>query len=253
VEHVPPESVGGQPLILTCRSCNGTAGHTVDWHWSNFCAVEGFVTGNLPEPVTVNLTYEGLKVAAEVSNTGAGYVLKIVEKASKRDNILQFEQLVKAAVETGETPAAFNVQMHKSTYRERLLRVSVLRAGYLTGVAAAGYRVIRLWDPIRMQILNPQTEDSALSGLIRYEREQSSDRRALAEIKSPKDIRCIYVGFGRWSVFLPLATDSILYRPHELAGRRIEFSGIPFEWPPEPSFGKEWLPPESVAADAKTR
>jgi hypothetical protein len=70
VEHVPPDSVGGRPLILTCQRCNGTAGTTVDWHWSNFTDVEGFMTGSLPEPVTVNLTYEGLKVVAEVLNSG---------------------------------------------------------------------------------------------------------------------------------------------------------------------------------------
>ncbi len=252
MEHVPPDSVGGRPLILTCRRCNGTAGSRVDWHWSNFSDVEGFVTGSLPEPVTVNLTYEGLKVVAEVSNEGGGYVLKIVEKASRQDNIQQFQQLVNTAIDAGETPSPFNIQMHKSTYRENLLRVSVLRAAYLTGVAAAGYRVIRFWDPIRMQILNPQIEDSALSGLIRYEHKQPADRRILAEIKSPNDIRCINVGFRRWTVFLPLATDSILYRSHELAGRGIEFSGTAFVWPSEPSFGMEWPNSESLAADAKT-
>jgi hypothetical protein len=252
VEHVPPESVGGRPLILTCRRCNETAGSGVDWHWSNFSDVEGFVTGRLPEPVTVNLTYEGLKVVAEVSNEGGGYVLKVVERASRPDNIQQFQQLVKTAIEAGERPSAFNVQMHKSTYRERLLRVSVMRAAYLTGVAAAGYRVIRFWNPIRMQILNFQNEDSALSGLIRYEHAQPADRRILAEIKSPNDIRCIYVGLGRWTVFLPLATDSILYRSHELAGRGIELFGIGFVWPLEPSFGMEWPRSGSLAADAKT-
>ena len=52
-----------------------------------FTDVEGFMTGSLPEPVTVNLTYEGLKVVAEVSNNGDGYVLKVVKKASKKANI----------------------------------------------------------------------------------------------------------------------------------------------------------------------
>ena len=37
-----------------------------------------------------------------------------------------------------------------------------------------------------------------------------------------------------------------------LAGRGIEFSGIAFVWPLEPSFGMEWPLSESLAADAKT-
>src|SRR5688572_28923397 len=30
IEHVPPRSVGGKPLTLTCKECNSRAGHTVD-------------------------------------------------------------------------------------------------------------------------------------------------------------------------------------------------------------------------------
>jgi hypothetical protein len=30
VEHVPPESLGGGPLLLTCKDCNNTAGHELD-------------------------------------------------------------------------------------------------------------------------------------------------------------------------------------------------------------------------------
>jgi hypothetical protein len=251
VEHVPPDSVGGRPLILTCQRCNGTAGTTVDWHWSNFTDVEGLMSGSLPEPVTVNLTYEGLKVVAEVSNKGDGYVLRVVEKASKKANIEQFEDLIKAAIDAGETPSTLNIQMHKSRYREQLLKVSVLRAAYLTGVAMAGYRVITFWNPIRMQILSPETADPSLSGLMRYEREHAPDRRILGEINKPDYMRCICVGFGRWTVFLPLAADSVLYRSDELAGQRFEFSGIPFEWPSEPSFGIELPSPRRLAADYK--
>src|SRR5688572_24505180 len=32
VEHVPPESVGGKELLLTCTPCNNTAGTAVDAH-----------------------------------------------------------------------------------------------------------------------------------------------------------------------------------------------------------------------------
>ena len=30
LEHVPPEPVGGKGIVLTCKQCNSTAGHTVD-------------------------------------------------------------------------------------------------------------------------------------------------------------------------------------------------------------------------------
>ena len=31
-EHVPPKSVGGQELVLTCTSCNNLAGTKLDAH-----------------------------------------------------------------------------------------------------------------------------------------------------------------------------------------------------------------------------
>ena len=30
IEHIPPESAGGKPILLTCRNCNSLAGHTID-------------------------------------------------------------------------------------------------------------------------------------------------------------------------------------------------------------------------------
>jgi hypothetical protein len=71
LEDVPPQSVGGRPLLLTCGLCNGSAGTKLDCHWANFSDVEGFLTRSLPDPVTVNFTYEGLRVAAELSNDGS--------------------------------------------------------------------------------------------------------------------------------------------------------------------------------------
>ena len=30
LEHVPPKSLGGKGIVLTCKNCNSTAGHSVD-------------------------------------------------------------------------------------------------------------------------------------------------------------------------------------------------------------------------------
>ena len=30
IEHVPPKSLGGRELLLTCRTCNSSSGHTLD-------------------------------------------------------------------------------------------------------------------------------------------------------------------------------------------------------------------------------
>ena len=45
-----------------------------------------------------------------------------------------------------------------------------------------------------------------------------------------------YVGFNRWSVFLPLAVDSLWYRPSEWSGS-FAFRGHKYLWPVESIFG----------------
>jgi hypothetical protein len=32
IEHVPPESLGGKPILLTCKKCNSISGHSLDVH-----------------------------------------------------------------------------------------------------------------------------------------------------------------------------------------------------------------------------
>jgi len=239
-EDVPPESVGGRPLLLTCVRCNSSSGYTLDWHWANFWAVEGFATADMREPVDVQFIYENLKSVAELSNENGAFVLKIVKKASNPESVKETERLFGEAVQNAGQPEPMKVNFHKSQFEDRLLRLSVLRAGYLVGVAVAGYRMIPVWDPIRRQILDPTARDASLSGLVRYEQQHSRDRRALGIIEEPADFRCFYIGFGRWSVFLPRDRESVLYRPDELAGERIEFKGSAYHWPTAPTFGIDW-------------
>jgi hypothetical protein len=187
--------------------------------------------------VTVNLTYEGLRVVAELSNDGSCFVLAIIKKASNPQTVREMERLVRDAIEADGRPRPMHVNLHKSKFQERLVRLSVLRAGYLAGVAVAGYSMIPLWDRIRQQILDPTQTDGGLSGLVRYEREHPRDRRLLGVIDEPSNMRSICTGFGRWTVFLPLEQDSLFYRAAELGTQRFEFHGTAYEWPTAPSFG----------------
>ena len=239
-EDVPPRSVGGRPLILTCRPCNSSSGHTCDWHWAHFWAVEGFATRDMRGTVDVQFTYEGLRSVAELSNENGAFSLKIVKRASNPRSVKETERLFAQAIEKEGRPESMNVHFHKSKFEERLLRLSVLRAAYLVGIAVAGYGWIPIWNPIRRQLLDSTIQDASLSPLVRYEREQSRDRRSLGIVETPAHMRSFCIGFGRWTVFLPWERESALYQPEKLAGQRIEFKGSAYEWPTAPTFGFDW-------------
>jgi len=233
-------SVEGRPLILTCRDCNSSAGHTCDWHWANFWTVEGFANGDMREAVDIQFTYEDQKSVVELSNENGAFILRIIKEASNPESVKEIERLFRGAVETKGRPEPMHFNFHKSKFDERLLRLSVLRAAYLAGIAVAGYRWIHVWDPIRRQILDSTIRDESLSGLVRYEQEHSRDRRALGIIETPVDVQSFCVGFGRWAVFLPGERESVLYEPEKLAGQRIEFKGAAYYWPTAPTFGIDW-------------
>jgi len=230
-EDVPARSVGGRPLVLTSRDCNSSSGHTCDWHWANFWTVEGFATGDMREPVDIQFTFEDLRSVAELSNENGAFILRIIKEASNPESVKETERLFGRAVETNGRPEPMNVNFHKSKFDERLLRLSVLKAAYLAGIAVAGYRRIPIWDPIRRQILDSTIRDASLSRLVRYEQEHSRDRRALGIVETPVDMRSFCIGFGRWTVFLPWERESVLYQPEKLAGQRIELKGSAYEWP----------------------
>jgi hypothetical protein len=201
--------------------------------------VEGFAAGHLPEPVTVDFTYESVKIVAELSATGQGFLIAGIGKASNQRMIEELQRLIRRDIEAHGHPQRMNVNLYKSRFTERLVRLSVLTAAYLTGVAVTGYKMIPLWDPLRRQILDPTEAGDSLSALVRYERDRHGDRRELGVIDQPVRIASIYVGLGRWAAFLPLEHDSLLYRPADLADQNFEYRGKAIRWPSEPSFGIE--------------
>ncbi|MDP2318618.1 MAG: hypothetical protein Q8O42_04670 [Acidobacteriota bacterium] len=192
------------------------------------------------KPVDVQFTYENLTSVAELSNESGAFVLRIIKRASNPSVITETKRVFGQAVEAEGRPAPVSLEFHKSRFDERLLRLSVLRAAYLVGVAVAGYSWIPIWDPVRQLIFDPTLRDEPLLQLVRYESEHSRDRRALAIIESPLDVRSFYIGFGRWTVFLPWERDSLLYHGEKLAGRRIRFTGTSYYWPTTPTFGIDW-------------
>lgn len=143
----------GSLRVLTSRDCNSSSGQTCDWHWANFWTVEGFATGDMREPVDVQFTYEDLRSVAELSNENGAFILRIIKEASNPESVKETERLFGQAIETKGRPEPMNVNFQISKLDERLLRLGVLRAAYLAGIAVAEYRWIPVWDPIRRQIL----------------------------------------------------------------------------------------------------
>jgi hypothetical protein len=83
-EHAPPESIGGQGIILTCNRCNNDSGHSIDKAVDRRAKAEDFVKFflQLPDGVvgrsTVIINNKAIRV--EVTRNNGINDIKIVDK-----------------------------------------------------------------------------------------------------------------------------------------------------------------------------
>ena len=238
VEDVPPRRVGGKPLILTCEPCNSKGGRLLDVHWGHLLDVESLMRGELSQALTVQLDIGGARTTAELTAEGKIFKAAGMKAASNPAAIeAQKQTLSKLLTPTGMTTAiAFNMTLSRSRFKERNARLSILRAGYLVGVAVTGYRFLPSWRRIRELVFDPSGADDDLLQLVRFDKSHPLDRRQLGVIFEPSEAWALLVGFGSWTVIVPFAVDSIFYSPERRTGRWA-FTGSEYEWPTEPSFG----------------
>lgn len=89
VEHVPPKSDGGKPIILTCKSCNNFSGHNFEFDLKNRLAmrhqIEGLVGGKNGDLGKISLQIGDVTVRAWFSREGKTNNLKITTNNDPRE------------------------------------------------------------------------------------------------------------------------------------------------------------------------
>jgi hypothetical protein len=69
-EHVPPQSVGGHELLLTCTACNNTAGTKLDAAAKTKEDVRLAMTGGPDRPHRIKATIGGITVNGQLLREG---------------------------------------------------------------------------------------------------------------------------------------------------------------------------------------
>lgn len=122
VEHVPPESVGGRELLLTCTGCNNSAGAKQDSHAKRKEDVLLAMAGKEERPHRVKASIGRLRVNGELRASGGEYSLQMSPKLNKPGTT---EAILKAA------QAGTNLTVEHGRFSELSARISWLRSGYL--------------------------------------------------------------------------------------------------------------------------
>lgn len=160
IEHVPPESSGGVPLVVTCKKCNSHAGHSIDGQYFKKCKLQN-------EVVSVLSKREITDVHVKLEELSSGVALNAIAKSSpsnlnfditEHNNPSHRNQAINSMRLLSEQGEAIKLKLtFRISYHNFKANLSQLRAAYLACFAISGYSYAtsNSTDKLREQFQNP--------------------------------------------------------------------------------------------------
>jgi len=215
-EHVPPKSIGGKVLCLTCRECNCTAGYSVDTQLQRERLSQGFL-GKDGQIRRAKLIVHDLEINVHVKRDEKGNEIKILGSDNNPKDIEKLPEKI-------QSNKGFNLRDTVS-YSRRTADIGYLKTAYLAAFAKFGYSyILRLaLNRVREQIKDPSSR--VLETVRVYCDGISISKKVFLLFHEP--IRCLGIKVENSIVCLPLPDgDDIFYKT--LAEMRA--SGRIFTW-----------------------
>jgi len=236
-EHVPPRSLGGRAIALTCHGCNSRAGYTAEAALKSREESRGFV--ELMQGLRheydrhVGIDLGGTEVRAKVERDPVAKRLTFRVLGQTNDPSL----VGRAAAHLRDLAASDDAIGHefrvhsRVRYDPRLAQIAELKAAFVAAFAFFGYRyalspaLIR----VRKQIWAP-TDHVLDAG---WTVDLGTEREFLMLLSS--DPECLVVKMRRSGVVLPWITSPETFYD-ELSriggeGGRVRLTGNPVPWP----------------------
>jgi hypothetical protein len=199
IEHVPPESAGGKPILLTCRNCNSLLGRTIDVSTANSKRFEkdanivfGQDKGTIP---FATLSFGDFQVTTSIHREDS-LDIRPLERANSPIILNKY----KKHLMNHSHDLQFNVSIsHK--YDNRLFKLSYLKSAFLLIFAWLGYRYAfdtRLYI-VRQQLQKPESD--ILGTRFWIEGNGSMPLNKIMLLSSPLPI--LLVSFNSFCIILP--------------------------------------------------
>lgn len=158
IEHIPQETLGGKPLLLTCKKCNNDTGHTLDSKLLEHYKLLLPADVTIDTKVTINNTLRssaGMKVNLEenlfefILNIKDGYRLDVLDNFKKENK-------------------DFHADFRFSVPNERFVKIAKLKIAYLLVFQKFGHSFIlnHTYNLVRKQIKKPEQEILPSYGVI---------------------------------------------------------------------------------------
>ena len=211
LEDVPPKSIGGKPILLTCRRCNSSSGHAIDVCTASKRKFEKFgrvvcgqEKGRIP---FVTLSMTDFSIAASICAEDS-FDVRPLPNANAPATIEKYkDHLINLA---GNNRSGFEFKLSMSQkYNHRFFKLSQLKSAFLLIFAWLGYRYA--FDPrleiVRRQIQEPKND--ILGARFWIEGNESMPLNKVMFLRNP--LPAFLVSFDGFSIVLPSlkSTDDI--------------------------------------------
>src|SRR5438105_7473410 len=133
LEHAPPASVGGRHIAVTCRTCNSTAGATVDaaLRWAEMIRDFGF--RRMTESMQATFEFAGIEQRVQATFGESGLTILGVPKQNHPDTAQALIAAFDKVVDDSSTDATMKLSFATPDFRSA--SVGWLRAAYLVAFA----------------------------------------------------------------------------------------------------------------------
>lgn len=241
-EDVPPKSIGGRKLVLTCKECNASAGGAdgVDTHARRLEKVREVVTGSPSASAVVRIRMSDVELNVSVEGSDEGMLVQGLKENNPEGRTSELKDVLESAYQQQSGMPDLHMSFPLDRFSVKRAVASWLRAAYLASFAKFGYRYI-LHDTltcVRRQIAEPNTE--LIPGFHQSTKGANPTFKRIVVIASPKWARGLHVQMGSHVVFLPFLDRQPDYyktlRENALRTGRIRISGTPLAWPMKAEF-----------------
>lgn len=217
-EHVPPSSLGGKRLLLTCFDCNSVRGHKPDAHARMEHDVVKFLRGEDYPRLPVRFTDQGVNV--EFRKDGNTNVITFLPSNNPPGADIKLAE----EMATWGDGTNVNFQIRRPC-KPRYASVSWLKTSYLVLFAWLGYRYVfgRALDCVRKQIV--EYDSKHIPVFESFDAQTSAGKIAIIP-----ELRCIGVTHDRRTIWLPIFSSDVNFYDR-IVGVRLNTTCRRFGWP----------------------
>ncbi len=239
LEDVPPLSTGGKGLLLTCKECNSSAGHRIDYHIKNQMDLKKLVSIMLGqsdgEKTSGDILINGERFPVTVQRTAKCTEIRLVGKANDPNKVNRLKDYMAVISASGKwDDLEFNI--NKTVKLDnRLLKIAFLKSGFLLITALLGYTYAfnKRLVVVREQILNPANDLLGANFWVEPGKDQPFPKCRILLVSKPLPL--FLVTYDSGAVILPNPSSPIdLYEIISQQwdkGKSVDFAGEIYKWP----------------------